>query len=348
MRDLKALFAQTGGGRRFFFLLLLRAPFDALRTALQACFLQGCFNALQQESMGALVRACLFFAIGSLLLFLYNGTVWTIYATAATRWVRKLRQRLFGRLTGLSLRRIESKPSGEWMTRLNADVLAATALLNQPLHLPHAACALVNILASSAILLVLNPALYGLIALFVLPHLLISRLVIARPMTRLATISQEATTRNATDLNALVTCADTALLYDAQCFLLDRFEHSSKALRKANMALRRRNALGAGLLPLMGMSGYLVVLLVGGHWIANGVLTFGDLAAAFQYRGGVLIGGMMLANSLTNIQSARAGVRRVNETMQLPLEESDDGRTVDEDRRNRGVLPGVGQGHPLV
>ncbi len=146
----------------------------------------------------------------------------------------------------------------------------------------------------------------------------------------------------------MVTCADTALLYDAQGFLLDRFERGSKALRKANMALRHRNALGAGLLPLMGMSGYLVVLLVGGHWIANGVLTFGDLTAAFQYRGGVLVGGMILANCLTNIQTARGGIRRVNETLQLPLEESDDGRTLDEDRRNRSTLPGIDQGHPPV
>jgi len=348
MRDLKALFAITGGGRRFLLLLLLRAPFDALHTALYARFLQGSFNAIQQGSAGMLYGICLLFGIGSLLLFLYNGSVWTLYATTATRWIGRLRRRLFGHLTGLSLQQMEAKPSGEWMTRLNADVLAATALLNQPLHLPHAACACVNILASSAVLLAMNPALYGLIALFVLPHLLISHLVIARPMARLAKAAQEATAQNTTDLNALVTNADTALLYDAQPFLLGRFERSSKALRRANMAMRRRNALGAGLLPLMGMSGYLMVLLVGGVWIANGTLTFGDLTAAFQYRGGVLVGGMMFAACLTNIQAARAGVQRVNETLQLPLEESDDGRTLDEDRRNRGVLPGIGQGHPTV
>lgn len=348
MRDLKVLFAQTGGGRRFFLLLLLRAPFDILHTTLQARFLQGSFSALQHNGMGALIRACLFFGIGSLLLFLYNGSVWTLYSAATARWIGKLRRRLFGHLTGLSLAQMEAKPSGEWMTRLNADVSAATALLNQPMHLPHAACAIVNIAASSVVLLVMNPALYGLILLFVLPHLLISRLVIARPMVRLATAGQEATARNGTDLNALVTCADTALLYDAQGFLLDRFACSSKALLQANMAMRRRNALGAGLLPLMGMSGYLTALLAGGHWIANGVLTFGDLTAAFQYRGGVLVGGMMLANCLTNIQTARGGIRRVNETLQLPTEESDDGRTLDEDRRNRRALSGIGQGHPPV
>ena len=122
-------------------------------------------------------------------------------------------------------------------------------------------------------------------------------------------------------MNAIMTCADTAILYDAQGFLLKRFEESSLELRKENMKIQHRIAIGSGLLPLIGMSGYLVILLSGGSLIATGTITFGELTAAFQYRGGLLKSLMMLLNSLINIRTSLAGVRRVNETMGMTLEE---------------------------
>ncbi|NLP45383.1 MAG: ABC transporter ATP-binding protein, partial [Peptococcaceae bacterium] len=156
---------------------------------------------------------------------------------------------------------------------------------------------------------------------FIIPHILISHLFLAKPMFRYAMSVQEATARNTTDMNAIVTCADTAILYDAQGFLLRRFEKSSLEIRKANMKIQQRKALGIGLLPLMGMCGYLVILLIGGSRVQAGNITFGELAAAFQYRGGLLKSTMMFINSFINIKASQAGIKRVNETMCITLEE---------------------------
>ena len=320
MRDLKELFRMAGGFCRFIILMICRCPFDALYTVIQAMFLQLGFNSIINGDASKLQMTCLLFSIGFGLLFLYNGIVWTLYATFTTKWMGTIRRKLFGHISGLSLLQIESRPSGDWITRINVDVQAATAMLGHPVQLPHAVCAAVNIFVSSIILIGMNPAIYGLVVLFVIPHMLISQLIIAKPMTKLATDAQEATARNTTDMNALLTCADTAILYDAQGFLLSRFEQSSLDLRKANMKMRHRGAMGAGILPLMGMSGYLVILLIGGVWIVAGQMTFGDLTAAFQYRGGVLVGFMMLTSSLMNMKTALAGVKRVNEIMQILLE----------------------------
>ena len=321
IREIGKLFKMAGKVRLFIILTLLRCPFDALQTAIQASFLQFAFNSINKGSQEELIHVCVLFGIGSLLLFLYNGTIWTLYATFVTKWVGTIRRKLFRHISCLSLQQIEAKPSGEWITRLNADVQAATAILNQSIHLPHAVVSTVNIGVSSMILVLMDPGMFGLIIMFVIPHILISQLFIAKPMIRFAMNVQEATARNATDMNALVTCADTAILYDAQEFLLRRFEKSSLELRKANMKIQHRKAMGSGLLPLMGMSGYLVILLIGGGWMAAGTMTFGELTAAFQYRGGVLVGSMMLINSLMNIKTALAGVKRVNETMRIELEE---------------------------
>jgi len=128
----------------------------------------------------------------------------------------------------------------------------------------------------------MNPRIFGLIIVFVIPHILISQFIITLPITRYAKYVQEATDKNTTDMNTLVTCADTAILYDAQEFLFKRFEQSSLEIRKANMRIQHRQAMENALLPLMGMSGYLVLLLLGGKWITAGAITFGELTAAFQ------------------------------------------------------------------
>jgi len=321
IRDIWKLFKMAGRVRRFIILTLLRCPFDALYTIIHASFLQFTFETINMENQNGLYHVCALFGIGSLFLFLYNGIVWTLYATFVTKWVGTIRRKLFGHISCLSLQQIEAKPSGEWITRLNSDVQAATALLNQSIHLPHAIVATVNICVSSMILVLVNPGIFGLVIMFVIPHILISQLFIAKPMIRYAMNAQEAIAKNATDMNALVTCADTAILYDAQGFLFRHFEESSLAIRKANMKILHRRAIGSGLLPLMGMSGYLVILLIGGSWIDAGTITFGALTAAFQYRGGMLKGSMMLINSLMNIKTALAGVKRVNETMRITREE---------------------------
>jgi ABC-type multidrug transport system fused ATPase/permease subunit len=319
--DIQELFKMAGGVRRFIILTLLRSPFDALYTVIQASFLQFAFEAINKGDQNRLFHVCVMFGIGSLLLFLYNGTVWTLYATYVTKWVGRIRRKLFGHISSLSLQQIEAEPSGEWITRLNSDVHAATAILNQSIHLPHAVVSTVNICVSSLILVLMNPRVFGLIIMFVIPHILINQLSIAKPVIRYAMDVQEATAKNTTDMNALVTCADIAVLYDAQGFLLKRFKESSLELRKANMKIQHRRAIGSGLLPLMAMGGYLVILLIGGRWITAGTMTFGALTAAFQYRAGMQKGLMMLINSLININNALAGVKRVNETMCIALEE---------------------------
>lgn len=321
MRELCSLFRHTGGFRRFVLLTALRCPFDALQTLLQAGFLWAAVQAIGQSDTVRLTIACGAYGLGSLLLYLYNGTIWSVYAAYVARWAGSVGRCLFHHLCGLSLQQIEARSSGEWMTRLNADVQAASAMLNQPIHLPHAAVSAINIVVSCAVLLWMNPAILGLILLFVIPHLLLVQLVLARPMTGLSLSIQQATDRCTAGLQPMVECASTAILYDAREFLLDRFRQSSLRLLRENLRLRHRAALGGALLPLLGMGGYLLLLYVGGGWIAAGKLTFGELVAAFQYRGGVLLGAMMLASSLMNMKTALAGVRRVNETMAIPVEE---------------------------
>ncbi len=323
IRELRKLFNITGMLRRFIILTLLRCPFDALYTAVQALFLKHAFDAVNNAQTSSLFITCILFGVGNIILFLYNGNVWTVYTAFVTRWTAVLRRKLFRHIGSLSLRQIEMRTVGEWITRLNSDLHAATAMLNQPIHIPHAVVSLVNAVVSSVILASADMMMFSLVILFAVPHMLISRLIVAKPMTRLATDVQEAAAENASDMNAIIVCAAEALIYDAQSFLLRRFEESSLNIRRKSMRLQHRRALVNSLIPLMGMSGYLAALLVGGSRIAGGAMTFGSLTAVLQSRGRMLVSLMMFINSMINIKTALAGVRRVCDTMDIRPEDRD-------------------------
>ena len=228
-----------------------------------------------------------------------------------------MRIKIYQKISSFSYEHVESVSQGEWLTRLNTDVEMP---FSRPIHLPHAVCAIVNISVSAIILWFINPAVFGCVMLFVVPHIAISQLLIARAMPGLNQKILEATAKNTSEMTALITCADIAELYDCKDYLVKRFEKSSLDLYRANMKTRARNALSAGILPLFGLGGYLTLLIVSSGWIADGQLTFGDLTAAFTYRGGVLVGSLMLINCIISIQASMAGIRRLNATMSQKTE----------------------------
>ena len=306
--------------RYFAILLILRIPFDMVRTILIAIFAQIGFDRIIQGNLEGLYSVCLFYCVGSILLFLFNGTIWSSYAVQYTKWIVFVRQKIFNHISNLSLQKIESKSSGEWITNLNADVRAATMILGHPAHLHHAGAMLLNIIVSSIILNTIDPVMYGLIILFTVPHIFINQ-IITKPMTVLAAEEKETTAGNAVDLSTIIICADTAVLYDAKELLISRFEQSSRQIRAVNMKMRERSALLNGILPVLGMSGYLLLLVVGGIRISQNRMTFGELTAIFQYRGGVQACAMILLTCIVNIKISLASIKRINEIMQFPLEE---------------------------
>jgi ABC-type multidrug transport system fused ATPase/permease subunit len=308
MRDFIKIIKLAGSLPQFCLLLLLRCPTDVAFTVTQALFLQRVFNSLELNDTAGLNGACVFFGVATLCIFIYNGTVWSIYAPFCVRLCTRLRVKLFAKISARPYSRIEAGTHGDWLTRLNTD--AEEAFTSRPLHFPHFVCACVRITLSSVLLLLISPAVYGWVMLFVVPHVLFNQLCVARAMPELNRQSLEASARNTGDLAAFITCADINALYGSGGLLMKRFEQSSLTLYKANMKIHLRNAVSAGVTPLFGLGGYLLLLTV------SGGLMFGYLTASFQYRGGILIGANMLINCVVSISASCAGVRRVLEVFE--------------------------------
>jgi ABC-type multidrug transport system fused ATPase/permease subunit len=280
-------------------------------TYIQAGFLGRVFDSVENLDYPGLMSACTIFGLSFFCLFIYNGTVWMIYAPFVVRMEKRIRIKLFDKIISFDYGRVESKDSGEWSVRLNRDVETP---FSQPLHFPHAACSAVSICVSSLLMWRVSPVSLGLVLLFVVPHIAFGNFYIARAMERLNRKSLELTGENAAELESFILCAGASAVYGAKDYLTERFEESSRRLFEANMEIRKKNAVNAALTPVFGLCGYLVLCIFSVKPIADGAMTFGGLTSVFQYRGGVLAGSMLFINSFISIKASMAGIKRLNET----------------------------------
>ena len=317
LAEVNKLLHRLGQSRKYLLLLLLRCPFDFCRTLVHARFLENVFSAIQKNNEGKLYLSCSIFMIASVCLFLYNGTIWRLYASYMVKIEGMVRVTIFHKMMKLSMNQLDQKSSGEWLTRLNLDIQMAIKMLAGPITIPHAAVALVNFTFSLVMLSGMSFTLLGISLFFILPHILVSQLVVAKPMTNFKMRSQEAMALVTTYMQTIITNADIILLYDAQGMVLQKFRESSQKLKQENMKIHKQNALGQGLFPLFALTGYLLLLFFGSYLIYSGTMTFGELTAGLQFRGALVACSMMLINCMIQMKIQLAGVLRVNETLEM-------------------------------
>lgn len=305
----------------YLFLLLLRSPYEAFSTLLNALFLGYVFSAVQMGDIQALYKTLWYFALGIMLLYLYNGSIWTVYAAFIVRQMSSLRAKIFQHVSVLPMQTLDSQPAGEWFTRMNTDVQSVQALLSEPVHLPFLAVSIAGLVVSLVMLYRGEPLMTVLVLIFVIPHAAIGQLVIAKPMKDLSARVQQLTAENTSSLHSLVECAIPARLYDSEEWMLKHFENSSLKLQRAGMRVQLQGAIGRAVMSIMGLGGYLAAMIAGGYWIAQGRFDFPTLITLFQYRGGVIASVMMLLNSIMSIRISLAGVDRVLEVMHMDTQQ---------------------------
>ncbi len=313
MNELYKMIRRLGMLRKYVFFLLLRAPFDALRTWMTASMIQSVFSCLQTGDDGVLPFLCIGYGLLCALLFLYNGVVWSSYAALAAKMQVRLQKNMMEKLQTQSCKRLESCLEGEWFTRLNSDIDAALAMMNAPLHVPHAVVAIVNTLVSSFLLMRSSLLLFGVVCICILPHLWVNYQMVLKNIPALKEESQKATAQCTSDIHPFITQADTITLYDAGGLLMNKYEESSLRLMKANLNLHKKNAVGQMLIPLFGIGGYFLVLLIGYGLIDRGTMLFSELIYCFQVRTSVLSGVFMLVSCMGNIRADSVCAKRVND-----------------------------------
>ncbi len=313
LSDFCKLIKRMGIWLKYIFLLLLRSPFDAVRTWVLANLLKEVFLCLETNNSGLLPEICVVYGLLCGGLFIYNGIIWINYAAFSAKTEVRLQKKMFNKILSLSLKRINSRFSGEWITRLNSDIQAAFLMMNGPMNIPHLVVAAINTILSSFLMLKSSLLFLGITWLFTVVQLFVNYNTVIRAVPKLKEESQNAMSENTSAIKPLITDADTILLYDAGKLMMKSCDDTSRKLMKTNMKIHMRNALNDACIRLLGIGGYLMILFMGFGFISEGTMAFSNLIYCFQVRGSVMAGMFMLITCINNLRANSVCVKRIND-----------------------------------
>lgn len=316
MGALRKLIRKIGIWRKYLFLLLLRSPFDALMTCLCANLMKSVFGYLERNDADALMKHCVIYGLLCAVLFAYNGTIWTKYAAFSAKAEILLQRKMLEKMLSMPLQRIDSRFSGEWMTRLNSDIQAAFTMMNGPFHMPHLIVAVINITLSCYLMQKSSLFFLGITWVFAIPPFMINDKIVLGAIPKIKEEAQTAMAENTSAIRPLLTDAETILLYDARELMMRNCTETSKKLMKSNLKIHLRKAGSDAGMQLFGISGYLLILLVGYRFIYHGTMAFSDIVYCFQVRGSILTGTLMLMTCLNNLKANAVCVNRILETFE--------------------------------
>lgn len=304
---------ELGLRKKYITLLSLRTPFESLRNLANALFLKYAFDCIQQGSFKGLCIVCaLTFAV-NFLLFSYNCSIWRLFSKVYAHMQAKLHVFVMNKLLGKPIEEIDKLATGDILLRLNQDCQNATAIYGEPWNLVFLANGSFNFILSSILMVLLSGKLFLLVLAFVIPHAFLSCYVIAPAQAKIQGKVQR-TAAELTDMyTSFINLADIAQLYDCKPFLLQKIESKNEELRRLNVKKAWFNAASNAIIPLFGLSGYLALMLTGADMISAGVITYGTLLYAFQLRGGILPGALMIIKSYINISVNKVSLKRVME-----------------------------------
>ncbi len=299
---------------KYIFLLILRSPFDALRAWMMAWLMKSTFLCVETQNTEKLLTECVLYGLICGALFFYNGTIWSIYAAFAAKVEAELQRMMLSKMMTASLGQVNSRSSGEWITKINSDIHTVFVLMNGPLNIPQVVVSAVNLTVSSFLLCRSSLWLFAATWIFILPHAFLNFQVVQKPLPGLREDALNALSESTSAIKPFITEADTILSYDAGNLVMDICEKSSRKLMKINMNMHTRNSFSKAVILLLGISGYFLILLLGFHSIYNGRMSFAELTYSFQVRGAVMAAVLTIATCVGNIKANSVCVKRINDT----------------------------------
>lgn len=304
---------KLGIKKQYLRLLALRLPFEAVRNLINALFLKQAFEAIEALNFVRLGVVCGLFLVANLLLFTYNGTVWRFFAAFYAGLQKKLKLYIFNKLLAKPIEEIDKLASGDVLLRINQDVQMTAAIYGEPWNLVFLVNGIANLLLSAILFCIFDSKLFLIVLAFVIPHILIITWIVSPRLSSIQNKIQKASADLTDMYESFVNLADTVFLYDCSDFFLKKIKIKNLELKLLFIKKALYKAIEHAVMPLFGITGYLVLMFLGAEKINAGIITLGALLYAFQLRGGVIMAANMIATSITTISVNKAGLKRLEE-----------------------------------
>ena len=307
---------ELGLWKTFVIVMILRSPFDFLNSMLNANMLESFIRLTDQRDGDNLSRTFWIFLMFTLLLFAYNASVWATVAVKTDMMLhRRLRMKLLESMLSRTLQEMEEYSEGDWITRINNDVDKVADYLTAPINFMHSMIAVVNLVFSSMILIMLNPTLFGVSIFLMIPFFILSGIVIVRNIPKFRKNAQESFARYTNWTAPIVEAGDAITVFDGQDIVLDKMREESERIMRENVKAHRRTALSSAVTATSGMTGYILLLLIGNSMIGTKIKDFAELMKITQYRGHMMMGVMCVNSGINNMKTNLTGAVRVDEIL---------------------------------
>lgn len=304
---------KLGIKKQYLRLLALRLPFEAVRNLINALFLRQAFEAIEALNFVRLGVVCGLFLAANLLLFTNNGTVWRFFAAFYAGLQKKLKLYIFNKLLAKPIEEIDKFASGDVLLRINQDAQMTAAIYGEPWNLVFLVNGIANLLLSAILFCIFDSKLFLIVLAFVIPHILIITWIVSPRLSSIQNKIQKASADLTDMYESFVNLADTVFLYDCSDFFLKKIKIKNLELKLLFIKKALYKAIEHAVMPLFGITGYLVLMSLGAEKINAGIITLGALLYAFQLRVGVIMAANMIATSVTTISVNKAGLKRLEE-----------------------------------
>lgn len=308
---------ELGLWKTFVIVMILRSPFDFLNSVLNANMLESFIRLTDQRDSNNLSRTFWVFLLLTFLLFAYNASIWATVAVKTDMMLhRRLRMKLLESMLSRTQQEMEEYSEGDWITRINSDVDKVADYLTAPINFMHSMIAVVNFVLSSVILILLNPTLFGISIFLMIPFFILNSIVIVKNIPKFRKNAQESFARYTNWMGPIVESGDAIAVFGGQDIVLEKVREESEKIMRENVKAHKRTAWSSAVTATSGMTGYILLLLIGNSMIGTKVRDIAELMKITQYRGHMMMGIMCVNAGINNMKTNLTGAVRVDEILE--------------------------------
>lgn len=260
----------------------------------------------------AVLTAAVFYPVYAALI----PTLYRPWQMAIYQGLAGLRERVFTHLQRLPMAYHELRHSGDAISVMSNDVVAAEDALRQ--HCFSLAHGLMQGAAAAAAMLALDVRL-ALISLATSVGLALANAAFAAPLRRAARLAQDRLAELTQRLGDLLAGYEVVRSFNLGGWAVRRFADANAGARDAAIRRTRLEAYVSGANSLT-MGFFFLPVIIGASWMLSGRVSFGLVIGMVQFSNGIMIMMMAFGASFSRFQSALAAADRIWAVLAEPAE----------------------------
>lgn len=297
--------------KKYFLALFMVSLFSFIFNLIIAGVLKRVFAAVIGRQPGKLGIAIAVYVLSMAGLFIYNGIARYLFVFAVENTTGYIRKLLFAKVCSYTLSGLEDNHSGDLISRLTSDVLVAQGSYAEHLRIP--AMAIISGVASGVVIFLKSWQMGIVIITTGILHLL--NLLFIKYLKDVSNKIQKEISKSTEVLSDILAGNQTIRLYNAYQWQIAKYEQMNRSLLILNI---KRTALQSALICLnifIGISSYLIIMVIGSWMAVEGYFTFPDLLFITQMRNGLNVLFVSIGDLFTRLQTSLAGTERIFEVL---------------------------------